>query len=74
MRFKTHQEIDEHYAKQGLDVSKLQKEYSEMYDKLQEAICIVRKRKWIRFFYYNAYLGFGRLKPEVEIVYQDLKK
>ena len=71
MEFKTHQEIDEHYRKQGVDVDALQKEFEEVKNLHDKAIKNIRKRKWFFGIFWSPFQGFGRYKPEV---YQEIKR
>ncbi len=79
MKRLTHEDICEEYIEKGIlsreQINKLNEELKITGECLDKAIKIVRQRKpfLIRIFY-NLYIGFGRVKPEVREVWDELKK
>lgn len=73
-KLKTHKNIDEFYASKGVNVSKLNKEFKEKEALLVEAIKRVKRRKKFGGIFYNPFIEFGVLKPEVEEEWNKLKE
>ncbi len=76
MKFKTHQEIDDHYRKKGVDVDKLKQEESQVGDCLDIAIKKVRGRwGFLKRLFTPIYgPGLGNMNSEIEAEFNKLTK